>query len=273
VLRRLVRFAFRHRRPAQRVLRWLVPRPVLVGLDGFRLYVRLDDWAIGARIAVKRAHEAHVTRVMTGWLKPGQTVIDVGANIGYYTLLAASRVGPSGRVLAFEPSAANCALLKASLRANGFTNVSVYNQAAADANGRLAFDMDDSNGGVSRALSPGRTLVEAVALDQCLAAEPRVDLIKLDVEGAEGLVLRGMRQLVRRHRPVLFTEFSPAGLAAISGLSGEAYLGELRGLGYELFALPVVGGPSAAPQTDAQILESLAAAGSDHLDLLAIPAA
>jgi len=88
-----------------------IRRPVLLKLGDFRLYVRLDDWAIGGRIALKRSYEAHVTGVMRSLLRPGMVVVDIGADMGYYSLLAASRVGNSGKVMAFEPGTENAALL------------------------------------------------------------------------------------------------------------------------------------------------------------------
>src|SRR3990172_3951145 len=103
---RLSSFVFLHRALLKRLIP--VRRPMLVKLKEFRIYVRLDDWAVGARIAVKRSYETHVTAAMRPLLQPGMVVVDVGANIGYYTLLAAARVGPGGKVIAFEPGSENC---------------------------------------------------------------------------------------------------------------------------------------------------------------------
>src|SRR5256885_3164883 len=102
----IARFFYTHRAVLKRFV--FIRRPILLRLADFKIYVRLDDWAVGARIAVRRTHEPHVTRVMLPLLRPGTVIVDIGANIGYYTLLAASRIGSTGKVIAFEPSLENC---------------------------------------------------------------------------------------------------------------------------------------------------------------------
>jgi len=268
---RVVRFLFDHRALPQRLLRRLAPEPIPVDFPDFRLLVRLDDWAVGVRIAVKRSYEPHVTRVMRSFLTPGMSVIDVGANIGYFTMLAASRVGPTGRVAAFEPSPDNLDLLKRSAAANGFANVETHTLAVADEPGTVTFSMDDSNGGIHRG-EPGvsAVLVPAVALDGFLPPGYRVDLIKIDVEGSEGLAVKGMQDLLARQRPVLFCEFTPAALPRFSRMSAEEYLDLLRGLGYALRVIPLAG-ELPAPQDNRSILQSFADAHNDHVALLATP--
>jgi FkbM family methyltransferase len=206
------------------------------------------------------------------YLHPGATVVDIGANIGYYSLLAAYCVGPAGRVIAFEPSEANCALLRLSLQANGFQQVQLCPLAVADANGPVGYGADDSNGQISRSISaPHSRAVEAVALDDFLKTEPRLDVVKLDIEGAEGLALRGMRQLLARHHPVIFCEFNPGGLKEASEMEPEALLAELRGLGYALWVIPRSGPVAAEPHSDAEIMDAYRASGTNHIDLQALP--
>jgi FkbM family methyltransferase len=251
-----------------------IRRPVLLKLAEFKLYVRLDDWAIGGRIALKRSYEAHVTGVMRSLLSPGMVVVDIGANIGYYSLLAASRVGDNGKVIAFEPGAENAALLTRSTQANGFDNVVVHPYAVSDADEIVGFNMDDSNGQIK----PGDPAdwacqVQTIILDRFLAAEPRIDLIKMDIEGAEGRALRGMQQLIRQHHPIIFTEFNPTSLPIVSEITPADYLNLLRAPGYDLFVLHRTGGRSATPQNNAQIMTHFAGPRvPHHLDLLALRA-
>jgi len=267
----LVRFAYRHRSFLKRFI--FIRRPVLIRLPEFKLYVRLDDWAVGARIAVKRSYEPHVTRALGAALKHGAVLLDIGANIGYYTLFAAARTGPAGKVIAFEPSSDNCALLRMSLQANRFEHVRLYPYAVADREGIVGFGMDDSNGRISQANpSASQFQVQAVALDTFLKDEPRVDVIKMDIEGAESLALHGMRGLIRRHRPLLFTEFSPHGLELASASTPQGYLDQLRDLGYELFVIPRNGEIARTPQSNQQIMGHFARPGqADHLDLIGTP--
>jgi len=272
------RFIFRHRAAPKRLVSLLAPRPTLLGLRDFKMYVRLDDWAVGFLIALKRTYEAHVTAAIKPFLKPGSVVLDIGANIGYYTLLAASRIGKGGKVIAFEPSAEDIAMLRMSLAVNRFDNVTIHAKAVAEANGVLSFRMADSIAVVGRSGPAAKAFqVESVALDSYLKDEPRIDLVKMDIDGGEGLALRGMKQLLKRHRPVLFSEFSPALLRDISGIAPEAYLEELRSLGYALRALVkkkdapawfILDKPS---HSDGEILRCHAESGLSHLDLQALP--
>ena len=268
---RLVRFAYRHRSQLKRLI--FIQRPVCLKLPDFRMYVRLDDWAVGARIAVKRSYEPHVTRTLRQLLKPGTSFVDIGANIGYYTLLAAAHVGSSGKVIAFEPSSDNCGILRMSLQANHFTNVNLYPFAVADVEGIVGFGMDDSNGRISLDDPASAAYqVRAVTLDTFLKDQPQIDVIKIDIEGAEGRALYGMRNIIRRHHPVILTEFSPRGLSIASNISPEEYLNQLRDLGYQIAVIPHMGSMSAIPQSNEQIMECFASfSGADHLDLLARP--
>jgi FkbM family methyltransferase len=267
---KLIAFVYAHRSRLKRLI--FIRRPILVALPDFKMYVRLDDWAAGARIAVKRTYERHVTGAMRPLLRPGMVMVDVGANIGYYSLLAAARVGPAGKVIAFEPGEANTALLQMSAQANAFQNIVIHTLAVADVDRTVGYTMDDSNGSIyPQDARLGQLQVRAVRLDDFLQDEPRIDLVKMDIEGAEGLALAGMRQLLLRHHPVLFTEFNPNALQATSGIPAEVYLNSLRELGYALHVIHRPQGQNPAPQTNAEIMRAYSDYGSDHLDLAAYP--
>lgn len=269
-------FIFKHRAILQRLVSILAPRPVLLNLRDFKMYVRLDDLSVGAPIAIRRKYEPLVTGAIRPFLKPGLVVLDIGANIGFYTLLAASRIGPGGKVIAFEPSADNCELLRRSLQENHLDNVTIHTNAVSDADRVLCFTMRDSLGVPCRADSAERSFqVNALALDSFLQDEPRIDLVKMDIDGGEGLALKGMTQLLKRHRPVLFTEFCPDLLQAVSGVAPEAYLDGLRNVGYELRVLSSKKAARSAqgnpPQSNEQIMQCYTKAGLTHVDLLALP--
>lgn len=101
-------------------------RPILVELEGFKLYVRRNDFFIGAVIAEERRYEPHVNDELSNLLREGDVFVDIGANIGYFTLMGASLVGPNGYVYAFEPHPDNCKSIQMSLDANLYKNVTVY---------------------------------------------------------------------------------------------------------------------------------------------------
>ncbi len=246
-------------------------------MNEFTLYVRPDDWVIGMKIALRRSHDVHVAAAMRSFLRPGGTFIDIGANVGYMTLLGASLVGPSGKVLAFEALPTNVEMIRKSLRANRNSNVTLYPYAVAERHASVVIAANEGNSHFAGRDDPRRDLVtiEAVDLDTFIgdaADGMTIDLIKMDIEGAEGLALQGMKRLLARSRPVIIAEFMPSALQRISGLSPEAFIGALQESGYDLSALvfgkenervPVADGPGA--------LQVLKASGQDMLDLLAIP--
>lgn len=250
--------------------------PERVELDEFRIWVRRADPQVGLSIARDGCYEPHLTRQLRALLEPGAVFVDVGANIGFFTLLAAARVGPAGRVHAFEAREDNLALLRRSLDENGFTNVDVHRCAVSDRPGDLAFFASGtwySNGrivGDDEAGSERLPRVPALPLDQALADAPRVDVIKMDIEGAEARALAGMRGLLRRHRPVLLTEFSPDLLRVSSGVEPAAYLTALAEE-HRLYVLPADGAEPRGPLAPEEVLAAQAAAGGTHLDLMATP--
>jgi FkbM family methyltransferase len=145
------------------------------------------------------------TALLRAVLRPGDTFVDVGANWGYFTLLAAHLVGPAGRVVAMEPDPRLYAMLRANVQANGLRHVAAIEAAAADAEGTLRLaghDPDGGNWGVSTVIGGDghedggaeRFTVQARTVDGVLDEQgtERVELLKMDIEGAEELALRGM---------------------------------------------------------------------------------
>ena len=245
----------------------------LAELPGFRIYTQADDAAVGHHVAQDN-YEADVTAVFRNLLRPGFNVLDLGANIGYFTMLSAALVGPSGSVIAVEPNPSNARLVEASRRANGFAHVTVVQVAAGREPGLLVLHRSHSNGTTSAISDDQAALFEAETVG-CVRAETlvpagrRIDLIKADVEGAEYLALSGCTELIRQDRPRIVTEFSPGLMHGISGIDGRSYLAWLIGLGYALSIVMPDGSPRSA-DADA-IMAEHEARGVDHLDLLAEP--
>ncbi len=179
-------------------------------------------------------YEPHLTAVFERYCRPGMTVVDVGANLGYYSLLASRLVGASGRVIALEPNSENCRLLLSSLRMGGVTNVELI-PVAADTQAGWAYYSTHvgSNGGLieDRDLlkHPG-TVVPTFRLDDIV--EGPVGFLKMDVEGAEGRVVRGATGLIERDRPIVTTELKDEMLRRVSGTSVAEYLGYFERVGY-----------------------------------------
>jgi FkbM family methyltransferase len=163
--------------------------------------------------------EPEVQRALQEFVEPGQVVYDVGANIGFFTLLLARLVGPGGRVFAFEPMPENAVALRHNVALNGLANVTVVQKAVSSESGTAqlllsphsAFHSLDLEGASKRdVLGPksGEISVETITLDEFVAEDPvRVpDLIKLDVEGAEVIALEGMRRVLESAQPLLLCE-------------------------------------------------------------------
>lgn len=147
------------------------------------------------------ASEPAVQQALVDHLPAGGVFYDVGANIGFLTVLACRLVGPGGEVHCFEPVEQTLEQLRRNLDANGFV-ASIHEIALSDREGETAMVAD---GPLGRArLGEGRLRVRTARLDDLDLPQPTV--IKIDVEGAESLVLRGMPELMRRHKPILIIE-------------------------------------------------------------------
>ena len=172
-------------------------------------------------------YEKSVLRVIHRELSPGDVVIDGGANIGYVTLHAAKW---GAHVHAFEPHTGNRARLSEHLRTNELADrVTVYPNASADRAQTLSLSDGGENHGEASLFGEGGQPVEAVALDELLPdLTPR--LIKLDIEGAELIALKGMLGIIRRARPLIIGEFNPSQSRA-AGVDPWAWVGLITGLG------------------------------------------
>ena len=165
----------------------------------------------------------------------GTTVFDVGANVGFYTLLASVLVGALGQVVAFEPVPRNLRYLREHVRRNRLTNVTVIEAAVSDRSGRATFS-EGPNPSEGRLAEDGSLTVDTVSIDELVEtnAIPPPHCIKIDVEGAEGLVLAGARGVLVQWQPTLF-------LATHGRVVHETCVELLTSLGY---ALEAIDGPS-----------------------------
>jgi FkbM family methyltransferase len=254
---------------------------VEVALDGFVLFVRADDRDIGGNIRATRTYEPHVTHAMKELLRPGDVFVDIGANIGFFTNLAARLVGSDGFVLAVEPMDKNVQLILRSLERNGFAHVRVLACAASDREGRVAMRTDPgtSNGqAVATGMAGQRTLyAQTLRLDDVSRDLTRIDLVKLDIEGFELLAWRGFRDGLARHRPRVLTEFHPYCMRQFVGIEPEEYLVELFAYAGAVDVVPTEGprvrcaAPDDVMREWHTVNERANAAGKYHLDLLVHP--
>lgn len=182
--------------------------------------------------------EASLRRRLFGLLRPGDVAIDVGSNIGEILLGMAKSVGPLGRAIGFEANPATYERCQRNLGLNPFTWTEVRPIGLGDMEGELSFGRRDSGNSGADAFMPageGTLQVRVARLDR-MAKDlnlPRVDLIKIDVEGFETNVVRGAENVIRLHKPALFIEVCDDNLIAQDSSAAEL-VGLLEDLGYSI---------------------------------------
>lgn len=179
-------------------------------LNTFLMYMEASDMSVTPHLIADGCWEKAITDAIVARLKPGMTVIDVGANYGYYTLLSACCVGNKGRVYSFEPNPRTFQILTKNIEVNWLhTIVRPFQMAALDSRKQVELHVLRKFQGSTSLFSQEslpepdtppdqRPLVDAVPLDEIIRGE-KVDLVKIDAEGSEPLVMDGMQQIVARN--------------------------------------------------------------------------
>jgi len=180
------------------------------------------------------ASEPAVQDALLQHLHPGGVLYDIGANVGFMSLLGAKLVGPDGMVYCFEPSPDAVEALRLNIDQNGFTNYEVIQAGVAEKSGsaRLALDRGQIGAALTEDTGRDALTIELVALDDLALRPPAV--VKIDVEGAESRVLAGMSRVIARHHPVLIVEIHGDQLGPVRAF--------LRDAGYESQTLKDGGG-------------------------------
>lgn len=228
--------------------------------DGLVLWADPTDEAVSLPIIEDR-YELNELELVSRTVHPGNHVVDLGAHVGAYTVRLASLVGPRGHVTALEPSIAHVEALAQSVAANLFEDrTTIVHAAASDARGEgwLRRPSPGSSSAHSRLASQGDVTssaeVERVAtirVDDLSAIGP-VSFIKVDVEGAEGLALRGATRVLATDRPIILAELHPRLMPLVGGDGPAALIAEMAALGYEcrLLGAGVAGEPIEDTPTD-----------------------
>jgi FkbM family methyltransferase len=206
---------------------------------GNTYYVQPEDKVITPTLLRWGVWEPYETQEVREILRPGDTFIDVGADFGWHTVIGAKAVGPTGRVIAFEPVPQNLEYLRRNVAANGCANVKIEPVALSNKSEKLTFHLSRQNLGdhsrLEAADRPTAIDVQAVTLDEYLKDDPgKIALIKIDTQGSEGYILEGMRETLRKHPEMaILIEFTPDWLRQ-TGFDPEATLRELHEQGYEI---------------------------------------
>jgi FkbM family methyltransferase len=250
------------------------------GMPGLKMYLDPTDEVMTPTILVIGNWETAETSWFLRIVKPGDTVVDAGANTGYYTLIGSRLVGDKGKVYAFEPEPANFELLQKNVRLNGLSNVVLERKALSNHHGTLKLFIADKNKGDHRIYQPeGESRpsidVEAVRLDEYFKDKQRViDFLKMDTQGAEGLILEGMTGLFegRSDRPTIFMEFWPHGLKGM-GTDAGALLKSLQSYQYKFYEfIPGEGKDLRAVEPADLVAEHPVERFDSQTDLMVLPA-
>lgn len=213
----------------------LRPKDVeFVELEGDKLYAHPKS-VLAFHVALFGTYEKLLREVFRKEIKPGMTVVDLGAHIGSHTLLAARLVGEKGKVFAFEPSPSNYTFLAKNVAENGYTNVIAVHKAVSDKATQLRLYLPDYSMGPPNPTAEFIT-VDSITLDEFFDEQNTpVDFIKMDIEGAEVAALEGMENLVRKNGDLkLVAEFNPE-YVRNAGYSPEEFLHKLAEYGFALY--------------------------------------
>jgi FkbM family methyltransferase len=244
-------------------LLWVYERAAKSGLLDHRVPRRAFE---SAYLVYKLLIEAGPVERLKPLVATGSTVIDVGANIGFFALRFGRWVGPAGHVIAIEPEERNMAALRRRVRRAGLESViDCVEAAAAERSGEVRLAVIPGHPGGHHLADDGDP-VRAVTIDELAAsASRRVALIKLDVQGAELRVLNGAARVIETHRPAIFIEVDDSALER-RGSSARTLIETLDALGFAGHRLTRRGiGPTEAPES------LVASSANGYIDVLFLP--
>lgn len=242
----------------------LIPanRHLMAEVEGFRFWFDTTDREMGVRMGLG-VYEPKSVELVRRIVRPGMCCLDVGAQTGFYTCLMASLVGRRGTVYAFEPMPANYNLLVKNVRENGYSPwVHHYQRAASDTTKAIHGSLISHMWVAGHVDGAEAADIEAVRIEDIVRG--KVDFMKIDVEGHEPAALEGMASLLRDSQPLIVSEVNEYWLQTGSHSSGEAYLGLLMDLGYDIYNV-------ADPQKPLTRRSLPASIDSPPIDIIAVP--
>lgn len=213
----------------------LARRPLIERtVRGHRMYLSTGDAGISRQLRVWGVYEPTATELLSQEIKPGMHVVEIGANIGYYTLELARLVGEAGEVIAIEPDPATMYLLKLNVEANGYENVCLHEIAIGPGNLTASLYLSHSTEWCSlipRDVHHAHIEVPVRTLDSLVGQRDSIHYVKMDIEGYETEAIKGMHAVLQRNRPGIFVEIHPH----IAGVRPTIqFLEVLEDLGYRV---------------------------------------
>lgn len=215
---------------ANNIFRMVWPSTNIIEVQGSKMFIDVNEKNPGLRqtfqaYAMNRIHEETTTNIFRKIIKPGNIFLDLGANIGYFSLLAAKLTGENGKIFSFEPEPKNFYYLQKNIEVNNYKNIYPFQKAVSDKNGEIELFICEYDSGHHtikqyegvEVYSHGRPTenrsikIDAVKLDDFLADKAdHIDVVKMDIEGAEALAVEGMKHLLEKNKNIKFLmEFFP----------------------------------------------------------------
>ena len=216
-----------------------------IKIHDFMILIEADEIGMAPQLLEKGVYEPFETLQVNSILKSGDVFVNIGANFGYYTLLASKLVGQTGKVYAFEPEPKNLFLLKNNVTQNNLKNVEVSDFAVSNQDGlQLDLYTDQKNiGNPSLSLRNipnlmGHVRVQTITLDSYFkdSGLPEINLIQMDTQGSEGNIIDGAAELIQKYHPVIIMEFWPYGLKNL-GTEASSLLKKMSAFGYSRMVL------------------------------------
>lgn len=247
-------------------------RPRLVKAGGYKIFINRKDFAVSSHLLMDKIYEPTETNLVRSQINKGDIVVDMGANIGYYTLIFAGLVGKNGKVFAFEPDPENFAILSKNVEENKLENVILINKAVSDKNGKTKLYLSEDNKGDHRIYDSGENrksvTVDVVCLDDFMGdIKEKINFIKMDIQGAEGNALKGMTSVIENSKKIkILAEFWPMGLSNFN-FDPKEFLEILEDYGFSFYNIQRAGTIKA---TKDEILKKYPADKTDHTNLFCI---
>jgi len=213
--------------------------PEFVEIEGNKIYLdERDSLFLSSNII----HEKTIVNLVKNEIKKGDVVIDIGAHIGYYTVLFAKLVGPEGKVFAFEASPTNFEILKKNVAVNGYQNVALNNKAVSDKNGKLTLYITGETSTANFLFKPEKSKniieIDSITLDEYFQDfNGQINFLKMDISGAEPRVIKGMDSILRNNTSLkIQQEWWPNAIRK-HGFEPDAHLKLLTKMGYKIYEI------------------------------------
>jgi len=231
----------------------------MITINGCKMFMIPNDPGISTELSIFKSHEPINTQIISRLLKKGMTCLDIGGNIGYYVLLERQLVGDEGRIIAFEPSPQNYSYLKKNIQLQNVKNISAYNFACGDKDGNATFFINKKSNGckvIAEGVIPPDSSLGTLSEVPIRILDPfieelkldHVDFIRMDAEGYELHIFKGLKKTLEKFRPIISIELHKRQL----GIDGtNTFFKLMKELDYEVESyipreldIPIIGSMS-----------------------------